>query len=210
MTADELQSRMLAEMSECAYRLGKAFAAEAERAEAPQRRLEYFQLFDRCFFAVRVATALRLRLRRATGAWSVMPSARDAGDRDEREGERTEHEGPEKDRGEVGDRERDREVEAANLPTLLRTLERVADDASALPGPQPAELPALRELLAGARSRSGAPRAGDGALRARLAASTTNQPLALAALASRPPGPSLLAGFASRRTTGPPPRRGAG
>lgn len=60
-------SDMLPEMSACAYRLGMAFGQAAEPAEDDGRRLEMFQLFDRCFFAVRVATALQLRLRREGG-----------------------------------------------------------------------------------------------------------------------------------------------
>ena len=52
-------------MSRCAYRLGLEFGREAERTEDLAGKLEYFRLFDRCFFSVRVTTALELRLRRS-------------------------------------------------------------------------------------------------------------------------------------------------
>ena len=83
MTIADPRSDMLSELSQCAYRLGLAFGHEAERAEDTARKLEYFRLFDRCFFAVRVATALELRLRRApTAAWGEAFAERD--DLDER------------------------------------------------------------------------------------------------------------------------------
>jgi len=137
-------SEMLAEMSACAYRLGMAFGREAERAEAPERRLEMFQLFDRCFFALRVATALQLRLRRDGG---MAPARAPASDAERLETERAEPDGPERERFEA-ERDRDRETERASLPVLLTTLRGVAADAAALPGPRPAELPALQDLLA--------------------------------------------------------------
>lgn len=73
MTAADPRCAMLSELSQCAYRLGLAFGHEAERAEDAARRLEYFRLFDRCFFAVRVATALELRLWRTPATTSTPP-----------------------------------------------------------------------------------------------------------------------------------------
>ena len=65
-------SDMLAEMSACAYRLGMSFGRQAEAAQETSRKLEMFRLFERCFFAVRVATALQLRLRREEDRKSVV------------------------------------------------------------------------------------------------------------------------------------------
>lgn len=190
-------------MSQCAHRLGMAFAAEAQRSEAIERRLEYFQLFERCFFAVPVATALRLRLRRAPAAWPMPAAQGRPSDSPEREG--SEREGLERETAERADQERDREVERATLPILLRTLEGVAADASRLPGSQPAALPALRQLLASVRAPSAPPRRSGEGLRARLAGSATFQTLTVPPAASQRPGGSPP-GFASRPTTGPPPR----
>src|SRR5437588_10549914 len=66
MTVTDPRSRQLSEMAECAYRLGVAFGAAAEAAKGTDQWLVYFNAFDRCFFSVRVSTALELRLRRAT------------------------------------------------------------------------------------------------------------------------------------------------
>src|SRR5579862_5958206 len=152
MTAADPRCAGLSELSECAYRLGLVFGHEAERADETARKLEYFRLFDRCFFAVRVATALELRLWRtpAVGeggaerqgdlAEGERPQDREEDDREE--GDRGRAEGDER------DRDRERETERASLPVLLRTLDGVAADAAALPGPEPAALPTLRELLA--------------------------------------------------------------
>ncbi len=139
MDATDPRCLRLSELSQCAYRLGLAFGDEAERAEDHARRLEYFQLFDRCFFAVRVATALELRLAR-----SPVTSDEASTDREDRR-ERDRDDDCDRDR----DRDREREVEPASLPVLLRTLGAIAVDASVLPGPEPAALPTLRELLAG-------------------------------------------------------------
>jgi hypothetical protein len=68
MTATDPRCARLSDLSECAYRLGLAFGREAEQAGDTARTLEYFRLFDRCFFAVRVATALELRLQRTPAA----------------------------------------------------------------------------------------------------------------------------------------------
>ena len=202
---------MLLELSECAYRLGVAFGDEAERAEEAARRLEYFRLFDRCFFAVRVATALELRLLRAP-ATRAEPQEALA----ERDGQ-CESDGPEDDGSEderpdwnepagrdEPDRDRDREAEPASLPVLLRTLAGVAADAAALPGAEPAALPNLRELLAHVASEprpAPPPTKSAASLRARLAGSGAQ------ALALAPPRPSgSVGGLAVRRATGPPRR----
>jgi len=184
----------LSEMSQCAYRLGMAFGAEAERAQDTERRLEYFWLFDRCFFAVRVATALELRLAR-------MPAAsRDEALTDREDAERPERDDSGLDRAE-GDRDREREVEPASLPLLLRTLEGVAADAAALQGPEPAALPTLRELLAHATSTGAARSTLAANPKARLAGSGAATALQLA-----PPPLRARAALLVRRATGPPTR----
>ena len=196
MSVADPRSQRLSELSQCAYRLGLAFGGEAERAEGAARRLEYFELFERCFFAVRMATALELRLGR--------PSA--PGGRADREdlSIRAERDPLERDDHIESERERDREREAepASLPVLLRTLGGVAADAAALPGPAPAALPTLRELLASIASDP-APAAGprDGGLRTRLAGSATAPAVTVAPRASGPSGGPVV-----RRATGPPRR----
>jgi len=213
MTGADPRCAMLLELSECAYRLGVAFGGEAERAEEAARTLEYFRLFDRCFFAVRVATALELRLRRAPERAELREAS--VGRDSQCESDGPEREGAEADRPDGNepagrgrderDRDRDREAEPASLPVLLRTLDGVAVDAAALPGPQPAALPTLRELLAHVRSDEPAPAAAAksaASLRARLAGSGAAQALVLA-----PPRPSGSGGgFVVRRATGPPRR----
>lgn len=208
MITPDPNAQMLDDMAQCAYRLGKVFGAEAERAETHERRMEQFELFDRCFFAIRVAIGLQLRLRREA-------RAERAGEREtERDGERIEapdHRDPsDRDPPETyrdrldAESDRDRERERASFPILLRTLEGVAADAAALPGPAPAALPTLRELLAQVRSEPAPPASTAGTpLKARLAGSATTQVLA------RPPPsptPGLRAGLAPRRATGPPRR----
>jgi hypothetical protein len=205
-------SEMLAEMSACAYRLGLAFGREAERIEEVGRRLEMFQLFDRCFFAVRVATALQLRLRREAWAAPAREPANDA--EDLRERERPDAEPLDAGRLEPGrerleaDRDRDRETERASLPVLLTTLKGVAVEAAARPGRKPAALPALQELLARASAQPApkstprsAPRSTPGAppLRDRLTGS------AAVAVTAPPRAPSGLRPPV-RRATGPPRR----
>ena len=208
---------MLLELSECAYRLGVAFGGEAERAEEAGRKLEYFRLFDRCFFAVRVATTLELRLRReppmrpeAQEALAERDGPRDRDDTRESEGPENErpdwHERAGRGRDEP-DRDREREAEPASLPVLLRTLDGVATDAAALPGAEPAALPTLRELLAHMASdpppalAPPAPKAPTG-LRARLAGSGAAQ-----ALRVLPPRPAARGGgLGVRHATGPPRR----
>jgi|GEM_PF-1085800 len=229
-------SDMLSEMSDCAYRLGVAVAARAEATEDWGRKLELIQVFDRCFFSVRVSIALQLRLRREAGAEARAPQGvaqrteteRDEGLEIERAEALERPDGPDDvthddvtrggDAGLYTERDRDRETERASLPLLLSTLNGVADAAGALPGPAPAALPALRELLARvgaetpaalraptprANAQTGSPanarinllagaRAGPAApLRTRLAGS---------AVATLEAGPPL-------RATGPPRRR---
>jgi hypothetical protein len=200
-------------MSQCAYRLGMAFGAEAERAAELDKTLEYFQLFDRCFFAVRVATALELRLARTPAAWPREP----ASDREDLRDRADPSDGPDTSDGDEpgcerperadAERDRERETEAASLPLLLHTLHGVAADAARLPGPEPAALPTLRELLAHAATDPRAPATPPAAafsLRARLTGSGAGRALTLAPSAL---APSRSAGaLAVRRATGPPRR----
>ena len=146
MSADDPAFGQLLELGDCAYRLGKTFAEQAEHAVAVSEKVEFYRLFERCFFSVRMAISLRMRLRRLT-AIEAIPRP---------ETHHSETERPETERPDwrETEREREREREPASLPLLLRTLNRVADDAAALPGPVPAELPTLRELLAGVARQS--------------------------------------------------------
>jgi hypothetical protein len=210
MTAADPRSAMLSELSQCAYRLGLAFGHEAERAEDMARKLEYFRLFDRCFFAVRVATALELRLwRTPAAAFAERDERDDVSDRaDPPEGEPAERgtslERERLEDAQERDRDRDREAEPASLPVLLRTLDGVAADAAALPGPEPAALPTLRELLAHVAPDpppTQPPTALRTDLRARLAGSGAAVTLQLAPRPARIP-----VGLAVRRATGPPRR----
>jgi len=176
--ADPLQQ--LAEMRASAFRLGQAFAAGAEVAQDLDRKLQLFDAFHRSFASVRLAIVLELRLKKG------LPADREAERAEPPERDPPEHDRPE--RLDYTERDRDRETERASLPLLLRTLERVATDAETLlPGPPPAELPSLRELLARVKATapSGPP------LRTRLAGSATTQVLA-------------------RPSDGPPPRRATG
>ena len=179
----------LVALSECASRLAERFGAEAERA--PAGELQAFELFERCFFAVRVATALQLRL------WQTPGAARDAGAARADRSDAALDRGLTRDRD--SDRDRDREREPASLPLLLKTLETVAEDATALAGPAPAELPTLRELLARLTTAPAKPPAGSG-LRARLAGSATAPVMTL----PPPTRPSPI--LALHRATGPPRR----
>jgi hypothetical protein len=195
MTSTDLPCNQLSEMRACAYRLGMAFGREAERAGEPAETVRWFELFERCFFAVRVATALELRLARAP------TTAREAAtDRDDFvETEPPEREPAERLRFEY---DRDRETERASLPVFLKTLRAIAADSSALPGPEPAELPTLRKLLA--RTAGETPAAGGPAasgLRTRLAGSAA-APVAVLS----PPGPAPRPALPLRPATGPPRR----
>ena len=205
MTAADPRCARLSDLSECAYRLGLAFGREAEQAGDTARTLEYFRLFDRCFFAVRVATALELRLQRTPAAGGAFAD-RDDDRADPPEDERPDSD-PDLDRERLADpreRDRDQERETASLPVLLRTLDRIVADAATLPGPEPASLPTLRELLAhvASEARSKPPPAAPGAdLRSRLAGSAAAVTPPLAARPARSP-----VGLALRRATGPPRR----
>jgi hypothetical protein len=197
MTTTEPRSRQLSDMAECAYRLGMAFGAAAEAAQGTDRWLEYFNAFDRCFFAVRVSTALELRLQRAPAEPREATS-----DREDLIDRPDPPETEDRERG-YDERDRDRETERASLPILLRTLEGVVADAEALPGPAPAELLTLRELLAHAKAAPSpaAPRTAQ-SLRSRLTGS--------GAATSLPATPRLASNvgqvLAARRATGPPRR----
>lgn len=211
MSTPDPSAEMLAEMAQCAYRLGVAFGAEAERAETHERRMECFHLFDRCFFAVRVATALRLRLRREGLAAGRSVPAAERLTETEREGERAEAPDPcdaDPDRDPTyTETDRDREREPVSVPAFLNTLRDVAAGASALPGPAPDALSTLRGLLdqvpASPLLKTPSPpaRTSAAALRSRLAGATAV--LAPAKLAL----PTGLRGAPLRRATGPPPGR---
>jgi hypothetical protein len=204
MTAADPRVAMLAQMREPAYRLGMAFAAEAERADDMAKKIEFFQLFDRCGFAVRVGIALELRLQRAP---AVRPEAREPiSDREnliDRE-DLADRDPPEPRYEPEYDRERDRETERASLPILLRTLHGVVADAVSLPGPPRAELLTLRELLAKAKAAPASVPPKASGLRSRLAG-------AGAGAATAPPPARRAASnvgevLAARRATGPPRR----
>ena len=153
MTSTDPRSRQLSEMAECAYRLGMAFGAATEKARGTDGWLAYFNAFDRCFFGVRVATALQLRLNRTPIEPREAATDREAlVDRpDPPETSESETDGRDRDRG-YDERDRDRETEPASLPILLRTLETVAADAETLPGAAPAELVTLRLLISQAKA----------------------------------------------------------
>jgi hypothetical protein len=192
---------MLAEMREPAFRLGMTFAAESERAQDIDRKIEFFHLFDRCGFAVRVSIALELRLERTPAA---RPEPREpATDREtlvDRE-DLADRDPPDRYEPEY-DRERDRETERASFPLLLRTLEGVVADAATLPGPEPADLPTLRDLIAHAKAQTPAAPKPAPTLRSRLAsagAAPTPPP-------TKRPASNVGQILAARRATGPPRR----
>ncbi|HEY0437673.1 MAG TPA: hypothetical protein VGC92_13615 [Phenylobacterium sp.] len=202
MTAADTRVAMLAEMRAPTCRLGMAFAAEAERATDAAKKSEFFQLFDRCFFSVRVAIGLELRLERTPAARAEPRDA--ASDREvlvERE-PLDEADPPDRYEAEY-DRERDRETERASLPILLRTLEGVVADAAELTGPAPADLLTLRELLARVKAQPATLPAKPANLRNRLvnsgAAATSGPP-------ARRPASNVAEVLAARRATGPPRR----
>jgi hypothetical protein len=194
MTDADPRSRQLSDMADCAYRLGMAFGVAAESAQGSDTWLPYFNAFDRCFFAVRVATSLQLRLARAPA--EPREAASDRETLIER-ADPPETEDHDRDR-ESDERDRDRETERASLPILLRALEGVAADAAALPDPKPAELLTLRELIAHAKAE---PRPAAQSLRARLTGS-----VAAPAPAPRSPASNVGQILATRRATGPPRR----
>ena len=194
MTTPVPQAEMLDALTQCAYRLGLAFGAEAERTQG-KAMLEACERFDRCFFSVRMGIALQLRLRQAQPIRLEAETGGVPAERDPLEREPSDH----LVRAEPVERERDRETERASVPLLLNALESVAADAALLPGPAPADLLTLRELLAkfsSAPASAPAPVATPsprpaGDLRTRLAASTST---------------SVLTAPPLRRATGPPRR----
>lgn len=218
MTPTATTSDVLSQLSDCAYRLGLAFGAEAESTNDLARKMELFQLFERCFFGVRVAVALKLRLGRdqrlRIDALGWRRDDRDDTEAEHSESERPERESPEREPADRTDdalpyteRDRDREGERASLPVLLSALNGVVRDAAALPGPAPAALPALKDLLSRVGVQATPPRrpasqpspsTGPVPLRARLSAG-----VALAI----PLPPASGAASPLRRATGPPRRR---
>ncbi|WP_331586021.1 hypothetical protein [Phenylobacterium sp.] len=212
MTASDPRSRQLSEMAECAYRLGMAFGAATERAQGTGDWLPCFNAFDRCFFAVRVATALQLRLNRAPAEPREAATDRKALIDRSDPPETSESDWDSRDRdGGYGerDRDRDRESERASLPILIRALEGVTADAEALPPPAPLELVTLRELIAHAKAAP-SPSQTAQSLRSRLTGS--GGALAPAPRLQRGPhldsnvGQVLAARRAPSRATGPPGR----
>lgn len=209
MIAVDPRSEMLFEIGQCAFRLGKLFAGEAERAGTLAERLEFFELFDRCGFAVRMSVALELRLRREARAEARDEANDRFAERDAPERDQAERDPVESDAESCAEteREREREREPVSLPVLLKSLDAVAAVASALPGPEPAELPTLRELLAKVKAGMGpSPGPGSpskppvgGSLRTRLAASVTAP-----AFSAPPHLPGRRGALAFRRATGPP------
>jgi hypothetical protein len=214
MTSADPRSRQLSEMAECAYRLGMAFGAATEKAQGTDGWLAYFTAFDRCFFAVRVATALQLRLNRtpaepreaATDRETLIDRA-DPPETADSETDGPETDGRDRDRG-YDERDRDRETERASLPILLRTLETVAADAETLPGAEPAELLTLRELIAHAKAApSPAPRSPIASETAQSLQSRLTGSGAALAPRQRPHLASNVGQvLAARRATGPPRR----
>ena len=192
MSAD---AAMLSALTEAAFGLGMAYRDRHEQAEDPETEARCFDAFDRCFTSVRLAIALKLRLDREARTSTREPVAdREASERDE--GLETER--PES----YTERDRDRETERASFPLLLKTLNGVVADASALPGPEPAELVSLRELLttAGAAPAPAA-QPQPGALKARLTGSAATAVATLERPTGARPGLPPL-----RRATGPPRR----
>lgn len=197
----DAEIRQLDAIREAAYGLAVEFA-QAARAEGDlDRKLQLFDAFHRSGASVRLSIMLAMRLRREQS----LPAPAEA---DGREAERAEAPEPpdHTERPEHHDeRDRERESERASLPILLRTLERVADDAETLL-PQAAELPSLREILDRVRAQpaspptpSPAPAKPPSPLRARLSGGT-----AALTLAPARPGPTGLPGLPPRRATGPP------
>jgi len=152
MSAPDPRIQQLSDMAACAYRLGMAFGAASESAQGTDQWLPYFNAFDRCFFGVRVATALQLRLARTPAEPREAATDREA----LIERPETGTEAADRDR-DPDERDRDRDTERASLPILLRTLDGVVADAEGLLDPKPAELPTLRELIAHAKAEPAPP-----------------------------------------------------
>ncbi len=196
MSTTDPRVAMLAQMREPAFRLGMAFAAQAERTDDWAKKIEFFNLFDRAGFCVRVGIALELRLERTP---AVRPEPREpASDREnlfDRE-DLTDRDPPERFDPEY-DRERDRESERASFPILIRALDGLVADAAKLPGPPPAELLTLRELIA--RAKAEPPTAPGPKARRTPAALPVGPP-------PRRPASNVGEVLAARRATGPPRR----
>ena len=73
-------AEMLDAFSQCAYRLGMAFGAEAERTQG-KAMLEACERFERCFFSVRMAIGLQLRLRQPMPVQRAAESERERAER---------------------------------------------------------------------------------------------------------------------------------
>ncbi len=134
---------LLSDMVACAHAFGMAFADKAQASDDEARELEYFELFDRCFRAMRIGIALKLKLGQPLAAAMAMPIRGDRERDDERDDLR--------DR-DTADSDRDRETETASFPALIQTLgavERAATDmGERLPAAlRTATLPSLREIL---------------------------------------------------------------
>jgi len=212
----------LSELADCAYRLGVQLAAAAEAEADVPKKVELFERFHDAAASVRLSLALQMRLRRMPAEpRPALPRFRP---------EALEREAPERpdfhdppdweDRDLLRYTERDREAdrEHVSFPALRRTLQSLVAGAEALPGPEPADLPRLREFLATtgpgtspASSGVGPRRGGGGAatgrapepgaaLRDRLKASGSAQAQILARL------PAKALGLRTHRPTGPPRR----
>jgi len=197
----DAETRQLDHMREAAFGLGMGFARAAEVEGDLDRKLQLFDAFHRSFASVRLSIALAMRLRREAQAPARVETERDEVERDEALERSDASERLER----YDERDRDRESERVSLPLLLRTLERVADDAQALM-PQAAELPSLRERLDRIRAQPAAaspsPATAQSPLRARLSGGTAA--LTLPPPRSSPSGRPGRPGAPSRRSTGPP------
>jgi len=198
MQAETLQ---LDEMRDIAHALGMAFGLAAQAEDDLDRKLVLVDAFHRSFASVRLSIALALRLEREARTPARTETARAESDHAESEPRDVERdEAPERPER-CDERDRDGEAERASFPLLLRTLDRVADDAQTLL-PQAAELPALRELLdrVGARPAAATAQPVATPLRSRLSGGTATLTL--------PPllQPRGLVGGLPRRSTGPPRR----
>jgi hypothetical protein len=189
--------------------MARTYVARAEQCEADGNREEgvrWFEFFERGFFAFRIGLAIKMRLARE--ARSVLRQRDDEG---RERPERLETERPDRPEGEerleYTERDRDRDTERASFPLLLKTLNGLVADAEAMPGPQPAELLSLKELLAqvSLRPRPRGEGPGVGVLARRPAVSATRTDLLTS---TRTPPPQPIPGRGrGLRATGPPLRR---
>jgi hypothetical protein len=193
MSAD---AALLDDLTQTAGRLARVYGALAEQTQDRREGLRWYEAFDRCFFSYRVGVALKLRLARMVHAQPTVPAAEREAERQETlETERGDDPG---ERLEHTERDRDRDTERASFPLLLKTLGGLVTEAEKLPGPHPAELLTLKELLA---TVGASPTAQPQASKTRLAASAAAPVMAL----ERPKAPLRL-GVPPRRATGPPRR----